>query len=135
MTLRKEKRESMKDRINSRLKLVDSKDNVVVDVYHSLLSALDLHSVDSSDDYRQYLLESLQPNILFHEQVVLSERILFYVMLMDFLRCTGRKVKLTASKPLPIHVAEVLYLSENQKKKTLNSSWHSWEMQGTYLTK
>ena len=37
-----------------------------------------------------------------------------YMILMDFLRAIVFKVKLSARKPLPTHVAEVSYMSEDQ---------------------
>ena len=77
---------------------------------------MELSTVDSHEDYRQYLLELLHPKILFHEEVAIGEGKLVYMILMDFLRATGFKVKLSARKPLPIHVAEVLYISEDQSQ-------------------
>ena len=37
------------------------------------------------------------------------------MILMDFIRLAGFKVKLSIRKPLPLQVAEVLYLSENEQ--------------------
>ena len=38
---------------------------------------------------------------------------LVYMILIDFLRAIGFKVKLSAGKLLPLHGAEVLYISED----------------------
>ena len=107
-TLRKEKREAIKEKINKRLTFVSPEENVFADVYESVLNSMEISAVDSHEDYRQYLLEFLQPKILFHEEVAMAEGNLVYMILMDFIRATGFKVKLSARKPLPLHVAEVL---------------------------
>ena len=67
---------------------------------------MELSTVDSHEDYRQYLLEFLQPEILFHEELAMGEGKLVYMILIDFLRATGFKVKLSARKPLPLHAAK-----------------------------
>ena len=51
----------------------------------------------------------------FNEVLVSSEGELVYMILMDFLRLAGFKISLSFRKSLPLQVAEVLYLSENQQ--------------------
>ena len=46
----------------------------------------------------------------------MGNRKIVYMMLMDFLRATAFKVKLSARKPLTLHVAEVSFLSEYQSQ-------------------
>ena len=116
MTLRKEKREAIREKINKRLIFVSPEENIVFDVYEAILNSMEMSTVDSHEDYRQYLLEILQPKVLFHDELAMGEGKLVYMILMDFLRATGFKVKLSARKPLPLHVAEVLYMSEDQSK-------------------
>ena len=77
---------------------------------------MELSAVDSREDYRQYLIEFLQPGILCHKEVVLREEKLVHMILMDFLRASGLKLKLLARKPLPLHAAEVFYISEDQSQ-------------------
>ena len=116
MTFRKEKREAIRKKINKRLLFVSPEGNIVFDVYEAILNSMELSTVDSHEYYRQFLLELRQPKLLFHEEVVMGERKLVYMILMDFLRATGFKVKISARKPLPLHVAEVLYISGDQSK-------------------
>ena len=75
-----------------------------------------LLAVDFHQDCRQHLLEFLQPKIIFHEEVANGEAKLVYMILMDFLRATGLKIKISERKPLSVHVAEVLKISENQSE-------------------
>ena len=81
---------------------------------------MEISTVDSHEDYRQYLLEFLQPKICLHEEVAMGEGKLVNMILMDFLRAIGFKVKLSARKPLPRHVAEVLYSKKMTKILSLN---------------
>ena len=115
MNVRKEKRDQISNRITKRLLFVNPKDEIVLNLYDSILSSLDRISIDSHYDYRQYLLRTLQPNVLFNEVLVSSEGQLVYMVLMDFLRLAGFKVKLSVRKPTPLQVAEVLYFSKISK--------------------
>ena len=75
------------------------------DVYESILNSMELSAVDCHEDYRHYLLELMQPEILFHREVAIGEGKLDYMILLDFIRATGSKVKLSSRKPLPLHIA------------------------------
>ena len=116
MTLRKEKREAIREKINKRLSFVSPPENIVVDACEAILNSMGLSTVDSHEDCRQNLLELLPPKILFHEEVAPGEGKLVDTILMDFLRATRFKVKLSARKPFPLHVAEVLCISKDQSK-------------------
>ena len=115
MIIRKEKREALAGRILKSLEYVKPEDEIVLNVSNSILNLLDQISIDSHDDYGQFLLRTLLPNVLFNEFLVSSEDQLVYMILMDFLRLAGFKIKLSVRKALPLQVAEVLYLSENQQ--------------------
>ena len=77
------------------LLFVNPKDEIVLTVYDSIQNSLDQISIDYNDDYRQYLLRTLLPNVLFNEVLVFSEGQLVYMILMDFLRLTGFTVVLS----------------------------------------
>ena len=73
MTLRKEKRGAIREKINKRLLFVSPEENIVFDVYETIPNSTELSTIDSHEDYRQYLLELLQLEISFHEEVAEGE--------------------------------------------------------------
>ena len=58
----------------------------------------------------------MQPEILFDEEAAMEEGKLVYMVLMDVLQGSAFKVQLSARKLLPRHVAEVLYIREDQSQ-------------------
>lgn len=69
----KEKREALPIRILRRLEFVNPKYEISLNVYYSILSSLGQISIDSPEGYRQYLLRTILPNILFDKVSVSSE--------------------------------------------------------------
>ena len=63
MTLRKEKREAIREKVNNRRLFVSPEENIVFDVYEGILNSMELSANDSHEDYRQYLLEILEPKV------------------------------------------------------------------------
>ena len=56
----------------------------------------------------------MQPEILLHKVVAMEKVKLVYMVLKDVLQATTFKVQLSARKLIPGHVAEVLYIREDQ---------------------
>ena len=59
MTLRKEKQEAVRDKINKRLTFVSPAKNFFFDVHEAIHNSMELSVGDSHEDYRQYLQELL----------------------------------------------------------------------------
>ena len=63
MSIGKEKRDQLYKRFTKNLFFVNLIGEIVSNLYDSIWNLLDQISIDSNDDYRQYLLQTLLPNV------------------------------------------------------------------------